>query len=239
MWSNAFLSWRRELLQQFLHVTSSEQIHALLRQQAEAIEHDWYSLCIRQPVPFTRPKFSLQANYPQAWVNCYRNENFFAIDPVLKAENFCQRAVVWSDALFEASPALWDGARDFGLRAGFTHRHVLPNRAVGYLSFSRSGERASHSDEELHLRSLTLAELSLTSLLNLKDPQVVPPEIKFSNRELEIVKWTADGKTSAEIAMILSISENTVNFHQKNMQKKCNASNKTQVACYAAALGII
>ncbi|PAU34171.1 hypothetical protein BTQ08_06190 [Escherichia coli] len=27
--------------------------------------------------------------------------------------------------------------------------------------------------------------------------------------------------------MILSISENTVNFHQKNMQKKINAPNKT------------
>ncbi|EMM5024642.1 MAG: LuxR C-terminal-related transcriptional regulator, partial [Escherichia coli] len=40
-------------------------------------------------------------------------------------------------------------------------------------------------------------------------------------------------------AMILSISENTVNFHQKNMQKKINAPNKTQVACYAAATGLI
>lgn len=49
----------------------------------------------------------------------------------------------------------------------------------------------------------------------------------------------AEGKTSAEIAMILSISENTVNFHQKNMQKKINAPNKTQVACYAAATGLI
>ncbi|HGU0016342.1 TPA: LuxR C-terminal-related transcriptional regulator, partial [Escherichia coli] len=53
------------------------------------------------------------------------------------------------------------------------------------------------------------------------------------------LKWTAEGKTSAEIAMILSISENTVNFHQKNMQKKINAPNKTQVACYAAATGLI
>ncbi|MFP0009805.1 LuxR C-terminal-related transcriptional regulator, partial [Escherichia sp. AP1800] len=57
------------------------------------------------------------------------------------------------------------------------------------------------------------------------------------------VSWqhhrTAEGKTSAEIAMILSISENTVNFHQKNMQKKINAPNKTQVACYAAATGLI
>ncbi|MEK0081132.1 LuxR C-terminal-related transcriptional regulator, partial [Escherichia coli] len=63
-----------------------------------------------------------------------------------------------------------------------------------------------------------------------------PPTICNS---AEILRWTAEGKTSAEIAMILSISENTVNFHQKNMQKKINAPNKTQVACYAAATGLI
>ncbi|HEE1168494.1 TPA: transcriptional regulator SdiA, partial [Klebsiella pneumoniae] len=51
--------------------------------------------------------------------------------------------------------------------------------------------------------------------------------------------WTAEGKTSAEVAMILSISENTVNFHQKNMQRKFNAPNKTQIACYAVATGLI
>jgi LuxR family transcriptional regulator len=46
-------------------------------------------------------------------------------------------------------------------------------------------------------------------------------------------------ETSAEVAMILSISENTVNFHQKNMQRKFNAPNKTQIACYAVATGLI
>jgi DNA-binding NarL/FixJ family response regulator len=45
--------------------------------------------------------------------------------------------------------------------------------------------------------------------LRLEDEMVMPPEMKFSRRELEILKWTAEGKTSAEVAMILSISENT------------------------------
>ena len=79
----------------------------------------------------------------------------------------------------------------------------------------------------------------LLTLLRLEDEMVMPPEMKFSRRELEILKWTAEGKTSAEVAMILSISENTVNFHQKNMQRKFNAPNKTQIACYAVATGLI
>jgi LuxR family transcriptional regulator len=89
------------------------------------------------------------------------------------------------------------------------------------------------------LRLQTLIQQSLITLSRLGDNMVIAPEMKFSKREKEILKWTAEGKTSAEIAMILSISENTVNFHQKNMQKKFNAPNKTQIACYAAATGII
>lgn len=65
-----------------------------------------------------------------------------------------------------------------------------------------------------------LVRESLMALMRLNDEIVMTPEMNFSKREKEILKWTAEGKTSAEIAMILSISENTVNFHQKNMQKK-------------------
>lgn len=35
------------------------------------------------------------------------------------------------------------------------------------------------------------------------------------------------------------ISESTVNFHHKNIQKKFDAPNKTLAAAYAAALGLI
>lgn len=64
-----------------------------------------------------------------------------------------------------------------------------------------------------------LVRESLMALMRLNDEIVMTPEMNFSKREKKFWKWTAEGKTSAEIAMILSISENTVNFHQKNMQK--------------------
>jgi DNA-binding CsgD family transcriptional regulator len=35
----------------------------------------------------------------------------------------------------------------------------------------------------------------------------------LSNREIEVLKWAALGKTSWEMSMILEISERTVNFH--------------------------
>lgn len=238
MWGIEFLRWRRKMLQEFQGVTDSEQIFRILQQQAGEMAYDWYALCVRHPVPFTRPKFSLKTTYPEARVACYQAENYFAIDPVLKPENMHSGYLVWDDKLFVDTPAFWDAARDHGLRQGVTHCTVLPNRALGCRSPATPG-RSAFSNEEQQLRIQTLADLSMATLLRLEDEQVMMPEMKFSKRELEILKWTAEGKTSAEIALILSISENTVNFHQKNMQKKFNAPNKTQVACYAAAIGLI
>ncbi|EIW9476641.1 transcriptional regulator SdiA [Klebsiella aerogenes] len=235
-----FFSWRREMLQQFQSTHDGDSVYNLLQQQTEALEYDYYALCVRHPVPFTRPKLTLQSTYPQAWMSHYQAENYFAVDPVLRRENFLRGHLPWNDQLFCDTPELWNGARDHGLNKGVTQCLTLPNHALGFLSVSaKNAQPGSYQEDELELRLRTLTELSLLALLRLEDEMVMPPEMKFSRRELEILKWTAEGKTSAEVAMILSISENTVNFHQKNMQRKFNAPNKTQIACYAVATGLI
>ncbi|WP_284935312.1 autoinducer binding domain-containing protein, partial [Citrobacter freundii] len=69
---------------------------------------------VRHPVPFTRPRISVHATYPQRWMAQYQSENYFAIDPVLKPENFIQGHLPWTDELFADAEALWNGARDHG-----------------------------------------------------------------------------------------------------------------------------
>ncbi|MCT6593234.1 LuxR C-terminal-related transcriptional regulator, partial [Pantoea dispersa] len=73
---------------------------------------------------------------------------------------------------------------------------------------------------ELELKLHFRAELRVRVLDRLTDGSRVVLSNDFSQRELEILNWTAEGKTSAEIYLILDISEHTVNFHQKNMQKR-------------------
>lgn len=221
-------------------VETAEEVYHEIELQAQQLEYDYYSLCVRHPVPFTRPKVAFYTNYPEAWVSYYQAKNFLAIDPVLNPENFSQGHLMWNDDLFSEAQPLWEAARAHGLRRGVTQYLMLPNRALGFLSFSRcSAREIPILSDELQLKMQLLVRESLMALMRLNDEIVMTPEMNFSKREKEILRWTAEGKTSAEIAMILSISENTVNFHQKNMQKKINAPNKTQVACYAAATGLI
>ena len=69
------------------------------------------------------------------------------------------------------------------------------------------------------------------------DGLVTPPQL--TEREIECLGWTARGKSCWEVARILSISENTVNFHLKNAVRKLDASNKCHAAALAVSRGIV
>ena len=71
-------------------------------------------------------------------------------------------------------------------------------------------------------------------------PKLIPEaDVCLTAREREILCWTAEGKTSAEIGLILSISIGTVNFHVNNFIKKFGSTNKTQAVAKAAMVGIL
>jgi DNA-binding CsgD family transcriptional regulator len=61
----------------------------------------------------------------------------------------------------------------------------------------------------------------------------------LTTRELEVVRWTAQGKTSAEIGQILALSDHTVNAYMTNAIKKLDCVNRTQLVAKALRLRLI
>lgn len=61
----------------------------------------------------------------------------------------------------------------------------------------------------------------------------------LSNREIEVLKWAALGKTSWEMSVILEISERTVNFHLTNSAEKIGVKGRCAACSAAIAQGII
>jgi DNA-binding CsgD family transcriptional regulator len=61
----------------------------------------------------------------------------------------------------------------------------------------------------------------------------------LSDRELECLHWAARGKTASETAMLLHISEHTVNFHIQRVSLKLNASNRSHAVGIAVAMGLV
>lgn len=61
----------------------------------------------------------------------------------------------------------------------------------------------------------------------------------LTDREIDCLNWTAAGKTSAEIAEILSLSEHTVNHYLNRATKKLDTVNRTQAVAKALRVGLI
>lgn len=62
---------------------------------------------------------------------------------------------------------------------------------------------------------------------------------KMTARELEVLHWAANGKTSTEIASILSLSDHTVNAYMNSAMRKLDCVNRTQLVAKALRLHLI
>lgn len=56
-------------------------------------------------------------------------------------------------------------------------------------------------------------------------------------REVEVLKWSAQGKTAAEVAIILDLKPRTINFHIGSAIRKIGVTNKTSAVVKAALSG--
>lgn len=61
----------------------------------------------------------------------------------------------------------------------------------------------------------------------------------LSHREMEVLRCLALGKTTAQIAADLFISENTVKTHVRHILEKLEASNRAEAVSKAAQMGLI
>lgn len=56
----------------------------------------------------------------------------------------------------------------------------------------------------------------------------------LTEREEEVLRLLADGASNRDIALVLTISENTVKYHMRNIIDKLHLRNRAQVIAYAA-----
>ena len=73
----------------------------------------------------------------------------------------------------------------------------------------------------------------------MEPPSRVDPHIRVTARERECLRWCAEGKTSEEIGIILSLSTHTVNHYLISATKKLNAVNRVHAITTAIRLGLL
>jgi len=61
----------------------------------------------------------------------------------------------------------------------------------------------------------------------------------LTEREVELLRLLADGRSNKDIALTLSLSENTVKYHIKNILQKLDVHNRTEAAAHAIRIGLV
>lgn len=233
-------AWQEDMLHALSVVNNEQELFGIVTAYAHNLGFDncAYGLCM--PIPLTQPKFAIFNNYPVAWQKKYQESGYLAVDPSVQHGLRSVMPVIWSDHLFDTAREFWEEACSFGLTFGWAQPCRNEN-GIGMLTLARSAQPISDSElKENGLKMAWLAQAAHLKISRLLVHKLLPEAgAKLSDREIEILRWTGDGKTSGEIADILNVTDRTVNFHIGNAMHKLNASNKIVAVVRAAMLGML
>lgn len=233
--------WQEDLVSEFDGEAAPQDIFKKVEEAARAHGFDFCAYGLRAPFPLASPKMILLNNYPSEWRSRYEQEKYINIDPSVLHGRRSRVPVVWSDKLFAETPALWNEAQSFGLRVGWAQSTLNSCGVAGMLTLARPQETLCEQElRVIEIRLRWLAQVTHTAMSQALGRKLgMGTQNCLTNREIEVLKWSADGKTSSEISTILSISDHTVNFHVKNAISKLGVTNKTAAVVQAAVLGML
>ncbi|HWZ47203.1 MAG TPA: autoinducer binding domain-containing protein [Herbaspirillum sp.] len=205
------------------------------------LDFDYFSFYLKLPLPVTRPTVIHLHNYPEGWMNHYWQKKYDTVDPTLTRCRNSILPLLWQDLMTSGSKPFWQDVFQHGLRSGMAQPSHGPGGAFGMLNLACTDHRLKA--DELRSRSLRLswlAQATSQSMIRILHGNLYgDPHNRLTAREVEVLRWTADGKTASEVGLIMEISERTVNFHVGNSLVKLNATNKTSAVIKAAMLGLL
>ena len=231
-------------LQALAVAKSTEEIAVLCRRYGERLGLGAFVYALRVPPQFADAQVVMVQTYPVEWTDRYWDQGYYSVDPVI---NYCANhitPITW-DKLAPIKPLgggerMMNEAGDFGLRAGVTMPVHSPHGELGILSYAldratpEAWRCAEQSKPYVQLMGGYLHEAMrrVSRVSGLTDALL-------SGRELECLRWVADGKSSWEIGRLLNLSERTVNFHIERSMAKLNVCNRQHAIAKAIISGLL
>ena len=103
-------------------------------------------------------------------------------------------------------------------------------RAPGSWAQSQPTDLSTGRDPEMSDKCLPRHLANPTRRVWIGGPAGRPNEIHLTTREAEVLHWVAQAKRNAEIAIILGISERTVQKHMERILATLGVENRTAAA---------
>ena len=170
---------------------------------------------------------ALISTYPARWTEHYLQHHYERLDPVIQQAHSFTEPFEWglgSDSfpLTKGQKVLFDEAGNFGIRCGFTVPIQDNHGPVAAVTFASDvGRPEFRRSIEYNKRALQLMSISLHAHVRRKIwPHPAINGVKLSRRELECLRFAAEGKSAWDTATILGLSARTVKFHWDNAKEK-------------------
>ena len=184
--------------------------------------------------------------YPAAWIARYVERGYIGIDPVVAHCRDHATPLVWTadgpigERERNSVPAFFHDAADFGLKVGISAPVHGLGCQWGVLSVAGADEKV---DRRTKLEQVAGVQLLATFTHEAGHRFATAPQtgsnVHLTARELECLRWAAEGKTGWEIGRLLGISERTVVFHVENAAHKLGVFGRRQAVARAIALHLI
>lgn len=233
------LQWNHEHLHRLVSESTPHKVFDLAVHLTQDMGMEFIGLRVRIQLAAQSPRIYLYSNYPADWIECCQRDDFYKQDAAATQSHSSTMPVVWTDDLYREVPQFRELACAHGLRHGWTQSVHDPQhnesqlsvcRPLGEVSISELYDKAGKVQWLCHTLHAIISEYHLAKL---------SAPLKMSEREIEVLKWSAAGKTAADVACILSLSQSTVNFHIRSVITKTNAANKAGAIAIAMMRGLI
>lgn len=185
-------------------------------------------------------KAALVRNYPDDWMSHYVEQGYVETDAARRQCLVARGPFLWS-SLVERLPRhetrIFDEARAAGVRDGIgigLHGPLGESMGVGVASSTGGADPGRHL-QTIHLLAVQFNQAYDT----LTFPAKARPDPHLTPREREVLLWAARGKSAWAIGEILNISENSVEWHLKNVFRKLDADTRITAVVKALHRGLI
>lgn len=221
---------------------SAYDVFRLLRSISVSFGYSHFqTIDMPQTVSFSLFSLSVVSNWPAELVNAIDAHRLFENNAILDQLSKSTEPVVWRlDAMNahltgERRELADEVFRDFGLIGGVYFSVHTAQGVRGAVSFA--GKRCDPSTSEL--MELSFLSSLIYERLKLFSNAEPAADKRLSKREIQCLQWTAAGKTSLEIALILELSDHTVNHYLSSVCQKLGAQNRAHMVSKAMRMGLL
>lgn len=170
----------------------------------------------------------IYSDYPDAWRKRYDAEDYVAIDPIVHHCLNRNRPLLWIRERYRRplELAFFEEAAMYGLQQGLALPLHGPRGEAGMLCLkpSEHGPRSMETMIDSLPMAAVLRDYMIERVLRAQAEHQAP--VHVTKREKEVLQWSAAGKTTWEIAMILSCTTSAIDFHFKNIRRKFQVSSR-------------